>query len=109
MATWAPEGFGLTSMRERATAISARLNFNEPVGGGTEVEVALPMSAVPSLLIADRGPTRFGVRLALEGAVVMCAEAGSAEEAIRLAKQTQPDVCLIGWEIPGGGKPRCAG
>jgi signal transduction histidine kinase len=38
----APEGFGLTSVRERVAAISAGLTFNEPVGGGTEVEVALP-------------------------------------------------------------------
>jgi signal transduction histidine kinase len=38
----APEGFGLTSMRERVAAMGARLAFNEPAGGGTEVEVALP-------------------------------------------------------------------
>lgn len=61
------------------------------------------MTAVPTLMIADRGPTRFGVRLALEDTVVVCAEASSAEQAIRLAKQTQPDVCLIGWELQGGG------
>jgi two-component system, NarL family, nitrate/nitrite response regulator NarL len=67
------------------------------------------MTAVPRLLIADRGPTRFGVRLALQGAVLVCAEAASAEEAIRLAKQTQPDVCLIGWEIAGGGSAAVRG
>jgi len=61
------------------------------------------MMSAPRLLIADRAPTRFGVRLALQGAVSICGEASSAEEAIRLAKRTQPDVCLVGWEIPGGG------
>jgi two-component system nitrate/nitrite response regulator NarL len=67
------------------------------------------MTTIPRLLIADRGPTRFGVRLALQGAVLVCAEASSAEEAIRLAKQTQPDVCLIGWEIAGGGSSAVRG
>jgi two-component system nitrate/nitrite response regulator NarL len=67
------------------------------------------MMTVPRLLIADRAPTRFGVRLALQGAVEVCAEASSAEEAIRLAKQTQPDVCLIGWELPGGGSSAVRG
>jgi DNA-binding NarL/FixJ family response regulator len=41
--------------------------------------------------------------MALSGVAVVCAEAGDAEEAIRAAARTQPDVCLIGLEIPGGG------
>ncbi len=48
------------------------------------------------LLIADRGATRVGIRLALDGQVEVCAEAGSPEEAIRAAKREQPDVCLVG-------------
>jgi DNA-binding NarL/FixJ family response regulator len=55
------------------------------------------------LLIADRAPTRLGMRVALEREVEICAEAETAEQAIRAAKAEQPDVCLIAWELPGGG------
>ena len=53
------------------------------------------------LLIADHAPTRAGVRMALEGEVDICAEAGDAGLAIRAAMREQPDVCLVGREIPG--------
>ena len=53
------------------------------------------------LLIADYAPTRAGIRMALEGDVDICAEAGDAELAIRAAKREQPEVCLVGREIPG--------
>lgn len=57
------------------------------------------------ILIADQDLIRGGVRLAVEedATLVVCAEAGDAEEAISEAKRTQPDVCLVGWDIPGGG------
>ena len=54
------------------------------------------------LLIADWEPTRLGIRMALDGAADVCAEAADAEQAIRAAKREQPDVCLIGRDIPGG-------
>jgi DNA-binding NarL/FixJ family response regulator len=57
----------------------------------------------PRLLIADHGPTRLGVRMALDGQVELCAEVADAEQAIRAAKSKQPDLCLVGFEIPGGG------
>lgn len=57
----------------------------------------------PVLLIADHPPTRRGLRLALEGMVTVCAEANDAEQAIRAAEREQPDVCLLGLEMPGGG------
>jgi len=53
------------------------------------------------LLIADRAPTRVGIRMALNGAVEVCAEADDAEHAIRAAKREQPDLCLIGDHIAG--------
>lgn len=33
----------------------------------------------------------------------MCAEADDAEAAIRAARREQPDVCLVGLGVPGGG------
>jgi DNA-binding NarL/FixJ family response regulator len=40
--------------------------------------------------------------MALNGTVVVCAEASDAEQAIRAAKREQPDVCLVGQDLPGG-------
>jgi DNA-binding NarL/FixJ family response regulator len=57
----------------------------------------------PSVLIADCAATRLGAKMALTGVAVVCAEAGTAEDAIAAATRTQPDVCLVGLEIPGGG------
>jgi DNA-binding NarL/FixJ family response regulator len=56
-----------------------------------------------SILIADHAPTRLGARIALSDEALICAEAGDADEAIAEAKRAQPDVCLVGLEIPGGG------
>jgi two-component system nitrate/nitrite response regulator NarL len=55
------------------------------------------------VLIADLGPTRMGMRMALDGAVEICAEAGDAESAIRAAMTEQPDICLVGRDLPGDG------
>jgi DNA-binding NarL/FixJ family response regulator len=55
------------------------------------------------LLIADRAPTRLGIRMALNGEVEVCAEADNAEQAIRAAKREQPNVCLVAREICGDG------
>lgn len=77
------------------------------------------MTSVPRLMIVDREATRAGIRLALrDDSVDVCAEAGDAETAIRVAKREQPDICLIGSDVAGGGllavrgvsraAPRCA-
>jgi two-component system nitrate/nitrite response regulator NarL len=56
------------------------------------------------LLIADFGATRLGVRIALaDDEVEICAEADDAAQAVAGAKLGQPDVCLVGSELPGGG------
>ncbi len=55
------------------------------------------------LLIADNAPMRLGIRMALNGDVEVCAEAADTEQAIRAAKRLQPDICLVGREIPGDG------
>jgi DNA-binding NarL/FixJ family response regulator len=56
-----------------------------------------------SLLIADHPPTRHGLRIALDEVVSICAEADDAQQAIQAAQREQPDVCLVGLEMPGGG------
>jgi DNA-binding NarL/FixJ family response regulator len=56
-----------------------------------------------SLLVADHAPTRLGIRMALQEEVEMCAEADDAEQAIRAAMRHQPDVCLVGRDLPGDG------
>ncbi len=55
------------------------------------------------LLIAEREATRVGIRMALDGDVVVCAEVDDAEQAIRAAKREQPDVCLVGDDLAGSG------
>lgn len=54
-----------------------------------------------TLLVADYGPTRLGIRMALAGEVDICAEVEDTEQAIRAAKREQPDVCLVGRSIIG--------
>jgi DNA-binding NarL/FixJ family response regulator len=55
------------------------------------------------LLIADFGATRLGVRMALAGQEIeVCREADDAAQAIAGAKVAQPDICLVGSELPGG-------
>jgi DNA-binding NarL/FixJ family response regulator len=54
-------------------------------------------------MVADLAAIRLGVRIALEGAVEVCAEAGDVEEAISVAQREQPDIALIGLDLPGDG------
>ena len=56
------------------------------------------------LLIADFRATRLGVRMALaDQQIEICAEAGDVAQAIAEAQREQPDMCLIGSDLPGGG------
>src|SRR5450432_1420332 len=64
---------------------------------------AVPMNGPITLLVADDHATRLGIRMALAEEMQICAEADNAEQAIRAAKAEQPDVCLIGRELPGDG------
>jgi DNA-binding NarL/FixJ family response regulator len=63
----------------------------------------------PTLMIVDNEATRAGIRLALAEEATVCAEAADAETAIRAAMRTQPDLCLIGSQIPGGVIPAVRG
>ncbi len=55
------------------------------------------------LLIADHAPTRIGIRMALDPEIEICAEADNAQQAIRAAMREQPDICLVGRDLPGDG------
>jgi DNA-binding NarL/FixJ family response regulator len=61
------------------------------------------LNAPARLLVADHEVVRAGVRVALEQEVEICCETDDAEEAIRQAELAKPDICLVGWEIYGGG------
>jgi DNA-binding NarL/FixJ family response regulator len=57
--------------------------------------------AAARLLVADHPAIRRGIRIALDATAEICAEVGTAEQAIRAAKREQPDVCLVGRAICG--------
>jgi DNA-binding NarL/FixJ family response regulator len=59
----------------------------------------------PGVLIADdHAPTRDDVREALQkSGFQVCAEASNAVQAIQLALETKPDICLLEVRMPGGG------
>jgi NarL family two-component system response regulator LiaR len=59
------------------------------------------MQRTVRLLIVDNAPTRAGIRMALGGDVVICAEESEPERAVRAAKRERPDVALIAREITG--------
>jgi DNA-binding NarL/FixJ family response regulator len=56
-----------------------------------------------TVLVAHRdGPLRTTIRDGLEGAGLhVVAEASSGEEALELALETRPDVCLLGVQLQG--------
>ena len=62
------------------------------------------MSRVRVLVADDHAPTRTGLRLMLEEhGFEVCAEAGSADDALRAVEESAPDVCLLDVDMPGGG------
>ena len=64
----------------------------------------LTVNRPAKLLIADFPPTRLGVRMALaDQQIEICAEAGDVAQAIAEAQREQPDMCLVGSDLPGGG------
>lgn len=60
--------------------------------------------ALRVLIADDHVPTLIGIRDALErDGWQVCAEAPDAHEAIQLARQTLPDVCVLDISMPGNG------
>jgi DNA-binding NarL/FixJ family response regulator len=73
------------------------------IGPGEGQSEPLP-APIARVLIADQGLIRLGLRVALGRApgVEICAEAADAGGAISEAGRHRPDVCLVGWDLPGG-------
>ena len=99
------EGFGLTSMRERAHAFGGAFDVHSRPGSGTQVEVGAVSDPVRVLLADDHVPTRHDIRRALEAdsRFVVCAEAGDAPAAIEAAVRETPDICVLDVRMPGSG------
>jgi DNA-binding NarL/FixJ family response regulator len=57
----------------------------------------------PGVLIAGHEAVRLAARQALEPEFDIEAEAESARGAIAEARDTRPEICLIGWNLPGNG------
>jgi DNA-binding NarL/FixJ family response regulator len=56
------------------------------------------------LIADDHAPTRDKVRQSLrKRGIRVCAEASNAVEAVQLALETKPDICLLEVRMPGGG------
>ena len=82
--------------------------FNGKAGSATRGSGAHTVSSsLPEpgarILIADHSLVRLGIRMAIEEDVFeVCAEAANAETAISEAIRARPEVCLVGWDLPGG-------
>jgi DNA-binding NarL/FixJ family response regulator len=56
------------------------------------------------LVADDHAPTRDAVRQSLrKRGIRVCAEASNAVQAVQLALETKPDICLLEVRMPGGG------
>src|SRR5262245_52865921 len=64
-----------------------------------------PATVIRALVADGHGLVRAGVRRLLEDQddVTVTGEAGSGEEAVRLARRLRPDVCLLFDSLPGLG------
>lgn len=94
-------GFAQVLLRSPVGVILDRESLPTPEAAGATP--AADGRRIIRLLVADRPATRLGVRMAVEEGIEICAEVGTATEAIRAAKREQPDVCLIARELEGDG------
>ena len=59
---------------------------------------------IRAVIADDHGPTRAGVKMALEAdGIRVCAEAADATGAVEAVVAERPDVCLVDINMPGGG------
>ena len=120
-------GFGLTSMRERATLVKGELQVESVPGRGTTVTVRIPYAAslthapeplpeaeaprtesaslIRVLLADDHVVVREGIRRMLEEVadIEVVAEAADGNEALDKVRAFRPDVVLTDLQMPGLG------
>ncbi len=114
------EHFGLAAMRERATGRRRAHDRLEPprrhsgAGDGpgagpgrgarrrATVTAGGPRARLRVMLVDDHALVRSAVRQAISGPdLELVAEAATAEEALLLAPQVQPDILLLDIDLPG--------
>ena len=115
----ADEGFGLTSMHQRAVALGGRLAVTSRAGGPTEVAFTAPLGGTPTaddtvvslstpetvmrvLVVDDHTMFREGLvgLLGGEAGVTVVGGAATAGEAIAMADLLKPDVVLLDFDLP---------
>jgi DNA-binding NarL/FixJ family response regulator/signal transduction histidine kinase len=113
-ATTGDGGFGLVSMRQRASLIGAEIAVDTTPGWGTRIQVQIPEQSssgwasaasdpIRVLLADDHVLVRQGVRRMLESmpGVVLVGEAEHGEEALARAHELAPRVILMDVQMPG--------
>ena len=122
-------GFGLTSMRERATEVGGTLTIDSASGAGVRLRATVPLapaepSATPpaaeasqeravradvgalTVVVADDHVfVRAGLRAMLERAsdIEIVGEAEAGDAALELVRRLRPDVLLTDLQMPGRG------
>ncbi len=105
--------YGMTTMRRRAAAIDARIGWTSAPGGGTTVELVVPLDGAGAaarrgrpmrILIADdHALFRDGVAsLVRAWGHEIVGLAGSEDEAVALTAEVEPDLVLMDVRMPGG-------
>ena len=114
----ATDGFGLTSMHQRAEAVGGRLSVTSQQGGPTEVAFTAPVAApsaeddavslsapqtvVRVLVVDDHTMFRDGLVKLLDGepGLAVVGGAATAKEAVAMAELLRPDVVLLDFDLP---------
>jgi two-component system, NarL family, response regulator DevR len=90
--------------RHAAVAYDARGDHPSPLMTERAPNAAAPGAAIRILIADDHEVVRIGLAALLDGqeGLTVVAEAGSGEEAVRLARQYRPDVAVLDIRMPSG-------
>lgn len=106
-------GFGLLSIKERLRHMGGRFEISSRPGKGTQVSLTVPLpketvetiaehvAPITVLIADDHQMVREGLRSLLERQnFKIVGEARDGEEALRIARETTPDVVIMDIEMP---------